>query len=128
MIVEGADPEIRDKQGKSSFDLTKDEKLIEILSGIFEKQPVEEQSAELSSAFLSPNTAGALSPISDVVSYDFSDLGDHEKMFLNAQPFDTFGKHRFHEILRVSNRDTTGISSIKSTQINQDYELKPIYD
>ncbi|CAG9328740.1 unnamed protein product [Blepharisma stoltei] len=130
MITDGADPEIRDKQGKSSFDLTKNEKMIEILSGKFEKDIVEEeQSAEMSSVFLSPSVAGTLSPISDVISYDFSELGDHERMlFANPQGFDTFGKEKFQEVMRVSNRDTTGQSSIKSTQINGEYELKPIFD
>lgn len=131
MIAYGADPYIKDKQGKCAFDLTNNPKLHEILNGKVNTDIFEENTEEMSSVFLSPNSVfspnsqGALSPISEVISYDFSDFGHtdkHHPTLVLESPV----KEKSHEIKTFSNHDSTIPSSIKSFR-NKDYDLKPLF-
>eukprot|EP00358_Blepharisma_japonicum_P000351 CAMPEP_0202952272 /NCGR_PEP_ID=MMETSP1395-20130829/37290_1 /ASSEMBLY_ACC=CAM_ASM_000871 /TAXON_ID=5961 /ORGANISM="Blepharisma japonicum, Strain Stock R1072" /LENGTH=252 /DNA_ID=CAMNT_0049662029 /DNA_START=12 /DNA_END=770 /DNA_ORIENTATION=- len=137
MITHGADPSIRDKQGKSAYELTNDGKIFELLNRKScntdqTEEHTEEQSAVFlspNSVFMSPSSQGALSPISEVVSYDFSDFGVSDKInTTQGQVLDTFGKDKGQETKNNSYHDTTVQSSTKSHRVNKDYELKPLFN
>lgn len=112
MIQHGANPEVKDNQGKTAFDLTCNEDMTKMLQL---KPPAnEEYSDELTSAFLSPLTEGSLSPISEKVSYTVTET---EK--IKNPEFSTFGKEEVQDVIKF--RSTSQLTDRSSN-------LKPLYD
>ena len=101
MIKAEADPEIRDNQNKTAFDLTTNSEILMALACKKNEEEIKEVEVE----------------------YDEYDCGP-EEFYLERN---SYSKEKLDEILKSIKSETTAVSSSKSTKQNR-FELKPIYD
>lgn len=101
MLKKGADPSLKDKQGKSALDLCGNNELFEILSHF--------------QLYLENDR---VSPIGEVTTYIVSEFGDCEK---SPYGLDTFGANKGEHVLKAS------IVSPDTEKSEEGFELQPIY-